>query len=166
MGFWVPESPKGWEASAWSGHCPIASHRCRNPVPCFVKHSKSFVAESVSPLAPTVPQARTSPLTPPVQGVGTTGYLSDFIILIFFSSTSLLLPTPFPLPSCTPAQSCNPMDCSLPGSFVHGRFHARILEWVAISFSKWVAIFFSILERFKEPPAVTAADVSESPELD
>ena len=29
---------------------------------------------------------------------------------------------------------CNPMDCSLPGSSVHGFFHARILEWVAISF--------------------------------
>ena len=28
---------------------------------------------------------------------------------------------------------CNPMDCSLPGSSVHGIFQA-ILEWVAISF--------------------------------
>ena len=26
------------------------------------------------------------------------------------------------------------MDCSLPGSFVHGIFQARVLEWVAISF--------------------------------
>ena len=31
---------------------------------------------------------------------------------------------------------CNPMDCSLPGSSVHGIFQARVLEWVAISFSK------------------------------
>ena len=30
---------------------------------------------------------------------------------------------------------CNPMDCSLPGSSVLGIFQARILEWVAISFS-------------------------------
>ena len=30
---------------------------------------------------------------------------------------------------------CDPMDCSLPGSSVHGIFQARILEWVAISFS-------------------------------
>ena len=29
---------------------------------------------------------------------------------------------------------CDPMDYSLPGSFVHGIFQARILEWVAISF--------------------------------
>ena len=28
---------------------------------------------------------------------------------------------------------CDPMDCSLPGSSVHGVFQARILEWVAIS---------------------------------
>ena len=35
---------------------------------------------------------------------------------------------------------CDPMDCSLPGSPVHGILQARILEWVAISFSnawKW-----------------------------
>ena len=29
---------------------------------------------------------------------------------------------------------CNPMDCSLPGSSVHGILQARILEWVAILF--------------------------------
>ena len=28
-----------------------------------------------------------------------------------------------------------PMDCSLPGSSIHGIFQARVLEWVAISFS-------------------------------
>ena len=28
------------------------------------------------------------------------------------------------------------MDCSLPGSSVHGIFQARILEWIAISFSR------------------------------
>ena len=37
------------------------------------------------------------------------------------------------------AQSClplsDPMDCSPPGSSVHGISQARILEWVAISFS-------------------------------
>ena len=31
---------------------------------------------------------------------------------------------------------CNPMDYSLLGSSVHGILQARILEWVAISFSK------------------------------
>ena len=31
---------------------------------------------------------------------------------------------------------CDPMDCSPPGSSVHGSLQARILEWVAISFSR------------------------------
>ena len=30
---------------------------------------------------------------------------------------------------------CNPMDCSLTDSSVHGIFQARIFEWVAISYS-------------------------------
>ena len=29
------------------------------------------------------------------------------------------------------------MDCSLPGSSIHGIFQARVLEWVAIAFSAW-----------------------------
>jgi len=37
------------------------------------------------------------------------------------------------------AQSCptlsDPMDCSLPGSSVHGIFHAKVLEWGAIALS-------------------------------
>ena len=31
---------------------------------------------------------------------------------------------------------CDPVDCSLPGSSLHGILQARILEWVAISFSR------------------------------
>ena len=38
------------------------------------------------------------------------------------------------------AQSCptlsDPLDCSLPGSSVHGIFQARVLEWSAIAQSK------------------------------
>ena len=41
---------------------------------------------------------------------------------------------------CLVAQSCltlcNPMDCSPPGSSVHGISQARILEWVAMFFSR------------------------------
>ena len=60
----------------------------------------------------------------------------------FFSSTSLFLPTHLPPPSCTHAQSCNPMDFSPPDSSVHGFFQARILEWVAISFSSHLILRF------------------------
>ena len=51
-------------------------------------------------------------------------FLSFFF---FFSSASLWLPTYLPPPSCLCAQLCNPMDCSAPGSSVHGLFQARIL---------------------------------------
>ena len=38
-------------------------------------------------------------------------------------------------------QSCptlsDPMDCSLPGSSVHGIFQARVLEWGAVAFSEF-----------------------------
>ena len=41
---------------------------------------------------------------------------------------------------CMRAQSCStlcdPMECSLPGFSAHGILQARILEWVAISFSR------------------------------
>ena len=35
----------------------------------------------------------------------------------------------------------DPMDCSLPGSSIHGIFQARVLEWGAIAFSKLVSIY-------------------------
>ena len=39
------------------------------------------------------------------------------------------------------AQLCpilrDPMDCSLPGSSIHGIFQARVLEWAAIAFSDY-----------------------------
>ena len=38
--------------------------------------------------------------------------------------------------SLSHVQLCDPMDYSLPGSSVHGILQARILEWVAISFSR------------------------------
>ena len=34
------------------------------------------------------------------------------------------------------SDSLHPMDCSLPGSSIHGIFQARVLEWVAIAFSR------------------------------
>ena len=40
---------------------------------------------------------------------------------------------------------CDPMDCSLPRSSVHGIFQARVLKWIAISFSRgsyrdWISV--------------------------
>ena len=42
---------------------------------------------------------------------------------------------------------CDPMDCRLPGSSVHGLLQAGILEWVAISFSKEAVLALNKLER-------------------
>ena len=77
-----------------------------------------------------------------------------------------------PLTSCIPglklnympqfslvAQSCptlwDPLDCSLPGSSIHGIFQARVLEWPAISLSResswpwyWTPVSHSLGRRF------------------
>ena len=46
-------------------------------------------------------------------------------------------------------QSCptlsDPMDCSPPGSSVHGIFQARVLEWVAIAFSENLCFLITIV---------------------
>ena len=51
---------------------------------------------------------------------------------------------------------CDPMDCSLPGSFAHGIFQARVLEWGAIAFSEcqatshensWREIFIPLKQK-------------------
>ena len=50
------------------------------------------------------------------------------------------------------AQSCptlsDPMDCSLPGSSVHGIFQARVLEWVVIAFS--INVQYKAVKLLKE----------------
>ena len=65
----------------------------------------------------------------------TFSYLLHFMTMLAFSKISQLV---FPL--CLYAESCptlcGPMDCGLSGSSVHGIFKARLLEWVAISYSR------------------------------
>ena len=51
------------------------------------------------------------------------------------------------------AQSCptlsDPMDCSPPGSSIHGVFQAKVLEWGAIAFSSFLQRFINtIFSRF------------------
>ena len=56
------------------------------------------------------------------------------------------------------AQSCptlsDPMDCSLPGSSIHGIFQARVLEWGAIAFSQTVyrGNIFNIIKAIYDKP--------------
>ena len=79
----------------------------------------------------------------------------SFFFLAVHTACGILLPGPGmkPAPPAVKAQSlkhrtyqsesevtqscpalCDPMDCSLPGSSVHGIFQARVLEWGAIAF--------------------------------
>ena len=51
--------------------------------------------------------------------------LKPILIYVCVSSCSVLFET-----------LCDPMDCNPPGSSVHGLFQARIVGWVAISYSK------------------------------
>ena len=63
---------------------------------------------------------------------------------------------------------CNPMDCSLPGSPVHGILQARILEWVAISFSRgssWPKTYYVMVQLFlfyRREESSGISNVSES----
>ena len=50
---------------------------------------------------------------------------------------------------------CDPMDCSLPGSSIHGIFQARVLEWVAIQFSS-VQFSRSVVSNSLWPPWIAA----------
>ena len=63
----------------------------------------------------------------------------SFCLQSFPASEFFPMSQPFTYLSSSVAQSyptlCDPKDCSLPGSSVHGSFQARTLEWVAISFS-------------------------------
>ena len=64
------------------------------------------------------------------------------------------------------AQSClnlsDPMDCSLPGSSIHRIFQARILEWVAIAFSKFFMLsFLNFLVCFLSPVGWTPDTASQ-----
>ena len=63
------------------------------------------------------------------------------------------------------AQSCltlsDPMDCSLPGSSVHGICQARVLEWVAIAFSEFHMIQFKCdvqIGKLTETESLTQTD--------
>ena len=74
--------------------------------------------------------------------------LSRFVLFFFFAYflsciiiSTLLDPfTPQRKKESEVTQSCltlcDPMNCGLPGSSVHGIFQARIMDWVAISFSR------------------------------
>ena len=114
----------------------------------------------------------------------TVGFIWAFLFYTWLTSPICYLPDlegiwlyklPYPpeficLCRCLVAQSCptlcDPMDCSLPDSSVHGIVQARILEWVAIPFSRgsswprdqtyllfgrWILYYWATWEAFHMP---------------
>ena len=56
----------------------------------------------------------------------------------------------------------DPMDCSLPGSSVHGIFQGRVLEWGAIAFSAIKRnAFESVLMRWIDLEPIIQSEVSQ-----
>ena len=55
------------------------------------------------------------------------------------------------------------MDCSLPGTLIHGVFQARVLEWVAISFYSAIKrnTFESVLMRWMNLESIIQNEVSQ-----
>ena len=70
---------------------------------------------------------------------GTKWYISHsfpYIIILYSINTKLIFLNEVYCAYFSCVWHCNPLDCSPPGSSVHGIFHARILEWVAFSISR------------------------------
>ena len=59
-------------------------------------------------------------------------YLASWFLCGLLSTIS----TSEPVKLLSRVRLCDPMDCSPPGFSIHGIFQARVLEWVAISFSR------------------------------
>ena len=80
-----------------------------------------------------------SPKDLPDPGIEPTSLMSPALAM---GSLPLVPPGKPALPPCAVLSRsvlstlCDPMNCSLPGLFVHGDSQARILEWIAILFSR------------------------------
>ena len=96
----------------------------------FHPHQEALIASSLSPMRVESPAyMRLSIFLPAVLIPACDSSSLAFCMMYFVWKVKVKL-----------AQSCptlfNPMDCSLPDSYVHGILQARILEWVAILFSR------------------------------
>ena len=69
----------------------------------------------------------------------------DFSVFICKMESRLILGWESLLVRVSLAQSCltlcDPLDWSPPGSSIHGIFQARILEWVALSYSRGQTVY-------------------------
>ena len=98
---------------------------CRRPAPCQQLHPWGLAHRNGTQMFPAAPLLVTPtgnhPNTHPPKDGDTVLEACCGILLCCAQSCPTL---------------CNPVDFSLPGSSVHGIFQARVLEWVAISYSR------------------------------
>ena len=66
---------------------------------------------------------------------------SQFSLLTSYAAAAIAAKS---LQSCLTL--CDPIDCSPPGSSVHGIFQARVLEWSAIAFSTSYATMVQLIQ--------------------
>ena len=95
---------------------------------------------------------------PPPGNLPNPGIEASSLCLLHWQADSLPLAPPkwrSEVKSLSRVRLCDPMDCSRPGSSVHGCFQAWLLEWVAISFSKgsswprdWTRVSRNVGRRF------------------
>ena len=139
----LPSPPGCHRALGWSSLC-----YSNFPVAICCTYGNVYVSMLLSQFVPPSP----SPICPQVCSLSLYSWPTNrFISMIFLDFICMLINNIcFSLSDLTSlcitssesevTQSCltlcDPMDCSLPGSSVHGIFQAGILEWVAISFSR------------------------------
>ena len=120
------ENPHGQKSL--SGYSPWRHKRVRHNCCCCCCCVASVVSDSVQPR-----RRQPTRLPRPWDSPGkNTGVGCHFLLQCMKVKSESEVAQSCPTPS-------NPMDCSLPGSSVHGIFQARVLEWGAIAFSKNVS---------------------------
>ena len=118
-------SPSWTPLPSSSPYHPSRSSQCTSPKDSVSNLDWQFISYMILYMFPCLP-----PGDLPEPGIKHTSFLTTeplkehliSLVVVFWSLSHVW--------------SCNPMDCSPPASSVHRIFQARILEWIAISFSR------------------------------
>ena len=129
---------KGSRCDPWSGNYNKISHATRCSQKIFTYIDVAACCEVTSVMSDSVRPHRWHPtrLPHPWDSPGkNTGVGCHFLLqrmkVKSESKVAQLCPT-----------LSDPMDCSPPGSSIHGIFQARVLEWGAIAFSKYCILMY------------------------
>ena len=135
------KTKRAFKAGESASKPPFPLVQAHGSFPLVSTHSLPSLPPSLPPSPP-----RSLHLSPPPSWQPRGCFIVTFAFISFSPKAIPLEVYPTPnhqLPNCCcclVAKSrptlCGPMDCNPPGSSVHGICQARILEWVAISFSR------------------------------